>query len=327
MKHILLLSLFVAVVHGLKVSVSSSECGSVYSFNWLNDDITLKYDGRQLPQGCSIAVSTSQIGENLCFDQKFENTLLTTMSYKVEYHKGLVSNFADKTIDSIWDTSEWCALSSIVFVVFVSGRGSSIQPKIEIKIKIKDSVLSNNVFEAAKTIGVAVIGIIVGVVVLVIVACVVVVCCCLKRQRNRRGQVVRQPQTTMAATAVYTTGQPYNQGGYQMLPSNAPPPAGYQGYPPPSQAGYQPPQGYPQAPSAGYQPGPTGYPPGPTGYPPAGYQQQSGYPPTSQQSGYPQTTQAGYPPGPTGYPQEPQKGYEGNQQSATPSAPPPPYTS
>ncbi|KAH3880395.1 hypothetical protein DPMN_004309 [Dreissena polymorpha] len=292
MKHILLLSLFVAVVNGngLKVNVSSFSCGKEYSLNMLNDDITLQYDGRQLPQWCSIAVSTSQIGENLCFEQKFENTLLTTMSYKVEYYQVRVSTYADKTIDSISDTIEWCALSSKVFVLFVSGRGSSVQPEIEIKIKIQDdSVLSSNVFEVAKTIGVAVIGIIVGVVVLVIVACVVVVCCCLKRQRNRRGQVVRQPQTTMAATA----GQPCNQGGYQMVPSNDPAPTGYQGYPPPSQAGYQPPQGYPQAPPAGYQPGPTGY-------PPAEYQQQSGDPPTSQQSGYPPATQAGYPPGPTG---------------------------
>ncbi|KAH3880394.1 hypothetical protein DPMN_004308 [Dreissena polymorpha] len=71
MRQILLLGLCLAVVRG--VTVSNSSCGSSYLLNGLNDEMALKYDGGQLPQRCSVAISTSQPGAYLCFDENFEN--------------------------------------------------------------------------------------------------------------------------------------------------------------------------------------------------------------------------------------------------------------
>ncbi|XP_052279679.1 uncharacterized protein LOC127877631 isoform X3 [Dreissena polymorpha] len=279
------------------VTVSSSSCDSSYPLNGLNDEMTLQYNGRQLPQGCSVTISTSQPGANLCFKVKFDNTYLT-LSYKVEYHKWLVTEYADKTIDSISDTSEWCVLSSKVFVVFVSAGGSSFQPNIEIKIKVTDSGLSSVIGSAVGWV-VGVVGVVVG------VACVGGVIIGVKRHVCWRGQVVPHPPTTTAPTPV------------QLMIMSAPTPAVYQGYPQPSQTGYQPQQGYHPPSQTGYQlqqgfpqTSPAGYQPYRAGYQPGGYQQQTSYPPA---------TKAGYTRDQTGYPHEPQRGYAGKQQSASPS--------
>ncbi|KAH3880400.1 hypothetical protein DPMN_004314 [Dreissena polymorpha] len=433
MRQILLLGLCLAVVRGVinrttasatpiqttikttttTVTVSNSSCGSSYSLNGLNDEMTLEYNGGQLQQRCSVAISTSQPRAYLCFAAKFKN-INSTLSYKVEYHELRVTNYgADKVIDRVSETSEWCVSSSNVFVVFVSGRGSSYYPpEIEIKIKSRANLCFAAKFEnvystlystlsykveyhanyvtnyADKTIDrishtskwcpssskVAVvfvpgrvsflepdieikvkvtfdgsssdsgssIGGSIGSLVLVACVCFGIFYYCHKRQRGRRGQVVDWPPNTTAQTSV------------QVMVTSPPTQAVYQGYPPPSQTGYQPQQGYPPPLQTGYQPQQGYPPPSQTGYQPqqgyipplqTGYQPQQGYPQTApagyqpnqtgyqpggytQQTSYSQAAKAGYPPDQTGYPHEPQKGYAGKQRSAppsySPSAPPPP---